>query len=275
VAWLLVTEDFDLLMEAIMVAVYLRVPWSPHMQIALHYVMATWDRLGFLPGPSLNTDKLRELIDAGPREKVREYVFCNIYHTMYVAGLLCASLLAVETAGPTEWCPPVAKPRDFAASCHEAVAKAERFCGRSIDPSSSISVIDASLQAGSVSLLCCLLGDIAPRRTSWRTCLNDFALPAGRIAQVLADAVIIHAVRIYDIPRLLVGFDEALMLPFPLSPTVTEAVGFLLHQQLPDGAIGAHMLVMENRHSAAGMSVTLSIAERLAAYTARIGSAPT
>jgi hypothetical protein len=270
-AWLMISDDMDLLIELIMVAVFLRVPWSPYLRISLKFVLDTWDRLGFLPGPSLDTAKLRELTTNGSPEKVTEYIFCNIYHTMYVAGLLCSSLLFVPPIdNSAAWAPPKTGTRNFAAQCCEAIARAERFSGRKVQVAASTVSCDSALQAASVARLSGLLDKLEPTRTAWRSALRDLDMMPNDVALVLADAVIIYAARHYDLSRLLVGLDEALMLPSAISPTVVAGVGFLLHQQLSDGAIGAHMVVAENRRSPAGAAVTRAAAERFAAYLARL-----
>lgn len=82
-------DDFDLCAELIMMWPYFGASLDSTPRFCLTVMEAIEDDIGFLPSLSIRTSEL-----AGLAPEVRKYrVLDEAYHTVYVMGLLCASLM--------------------------------------------------------------------------------------------------------------------------------------------------------------------------------------
>jgi hypothetical protein len=102
-AWHIFTGNMDLLGELLVSAALLRVAWSPYVRLAVRMLLSVWDEFGFLPSAAFDAGRYRTL--AG--DAARAYAFLHVYHTTYVAGILCQVLLRCpERAATLEpWAP--------------------------------------------------------------------------------------------------------------------------------------------------------------------------
>jgi uncharacterized protein DUF6895 len=105
VAIALDADDLDLTAELLMAPALLGVPWTPVLTLAWHLLDAIWEESDVVPSPDLDVAGYRA---AEGRERDR-IVLRDTYHTMYAAGLLCATMLtsahrpaARLPSGPTE-----------------------------------------------------------------------------------------------------------------------------------------------------------------------------
>jgi|GEM_PF-7121387 len=98
IAWTLVSEDFDLLIEYLMCAACLGGGEdggdSPAARLGWHVVDRIWTQLGFLPGPTFDPARFRAL--SGPAADA--YACEQMYHTNFVAGMYCAMRLSLPAA---------------------------------------------------------------------------------------------------------------------------------------------------------------------------------
>lgn len=85
-AWTLVAEDFDLLIEYLMCAACLGESGSPAARLGWYVVDRVWNHLAFLPGPTFDPERYRALSG----EAADAYACEQMYHTNFVAGMLCA-----------------------------------------------------------------------------------------------------------------------------------------------------------------------------------------
>src|SRR5436190_15788485 len=114
-------DDLDLLAELLMAAAVLREPWSPIQTFSFRVLVATWDRFGFVPGPSLPPP-----VDGEDRGATVRRVLGTAYHTMFVSSL-CAATIAGAGTLPPEVVPPgprLPRPRD--ATCARARRRRRR-----------------------------------------------------------------------------------------------------------------------------------------------------
>jgi Domain of unknown function (DUF6895) len=98
IAWCLAARDFDLVAELLLAQLMLRRRLSPYGRAAWQVAQHTWDRLGFLPGPSLSARDFEALEEDSER---RQYAHYHMYHTMFVGGLLAGALLGAEVDPPS------------------------------------------------------------------------------------------------------------------------------------------------------------------------------
>lgn len=99
IAWSVVSEDFDLLIEYLMCAACLGETGGPAARLGWHVVDRIWKGLGFLPGPTFDPQEFRAR--SGPAADA--YACEQMYHTNFVAGMYCAMRLALpapQTAAP-------------------------------------------------------------------------------------------------------------------------------------------------------------------------------
>ena len=94
IAWTLLSEDFDLLIEYLMCAACLGEGDSPAARLGWHVVDRIWTQLGFLPGPTFDPARFRAL--SGPAADA--YACEQMYHTNFVAGMYCAMRLSLPAA---------------------------------------------------------------------------------------------------------------------------------------------------------------------------------
>lgn len=101
IAWSMLSEDFDLLIEYLMCAACLGDGGAPAARLGWHVVERIWKQLGFLPGPTFDPAEFRAR--SGPAADA--YACEQMYHTNFVAGMYCAMRLAlpapaIETGAP-------------------------------------------------------------------------------------------------------------------------------------------------------------------------------
>jgi hypothetical protein len=85
-------DDFDLAGELLFTWPFLRYKWDAIASFAFQVLATVEDEVGALPSQALNR-KAYEQYDEEVREK---YVAAATYHTAYVMGLLCASIMATD-----------------------------------------------------------------------------------------------------------------------------------------------------------------------------------
>ena len=88
-------DDLDLLAEVLMAPPILRLGWTPTLSFAWSVLERVWDEYGFVPGPGIPPAPQEET----RTQKVRR-VLGTLYHTMFAAGLCCATIIACESVPP-------------------------------------------------------------------------------------------------------------------------------------------------------------------------------
>lgn len=279
-AWNIMSEDLDLLGELLLGAAVLRRPWSPYARFAWCMFATTWDEFGFLPGPNFDAQEYSSL----EGDEASDYAFEHLYHTNYVGGILCAVLLRHPESGgdTTAWTASTHLPPDLLGRCERAVASAVGFCeGQGFRPSSSPNQgesragatpgsPDGDLGKAVARALECP-GFCGSPEARWAQVLEHAPLDKDELALVLSDATLIQAARSYDLALLARGLSDAAYLTSSTpSATCVEAAAFVVHQQLPSGAIGAHFTVEENVRSPNAAVVTISLAASLYAAARRL-----
>ncbi len=263
-AWNILGENLDLLGELLMAHVFIGEPSSPYARFAWHMLAATWTQFGFLPCPSLDPKQYQALRG----DEALAYAFKHTYHTTYVGGILCALLLdpprAVTVADDSP-----ANLRDFqplADKLDEAIAGAQRFIETRDTPWSAGAepVEEASGDALARVILrmteCQTLNNAQSRQ--WAKVLSDAPVSHDELALILSDGLLIHAAKEYELGVLSRVLTDRTRGDLPISTTFLEAAEFLADQQLPNGAIGAH--VMADEHDAALLPVELTKTTALA-----------
>jgi hypothetical protein len=286
-SWNIMTEDLDLLGEMLLSVALLRHPWSPHARFAWHFLAGTWDTLGFLPGPGFEVPVYNQL----EGDESTAYAFQHTYHTTYVAGVLCATLLYhPERSKSTPWTPIRVDGTPVAKHCKHVAAVAGAFCERR--ESNNVSLENTTILCGEntaaketkaqadyvnsshsgvainsllVRALQCPGQHAQP---TWRRVLADCRLEEQEQATILSDAVLVQATRHYDLGMIAEALLDAIAFNLPPSPTFLEAAMFLARQQLPSGAIGAHFVIDENLDSPESVRITSTLAYSLARVSA-------
>lgn len=82
-------QNYDVAAELLIAWPLLSRKWSPTAVFALHCIFKIEDRVGFLPAPGLE----REKIDGAEQMAKRTYIYSINYHTALVMGLLCNAIL--------------------------------------------------------------------------------------------------------------------------------------------------------------------------------------
>jgi hypothetical protein len=274
----ILSENLDLLGELLMNAAILGRPWSPYARFAWHMLARTWDDLGFLPCPSFEGSVYASLTG----EEASSYVFRHVYHTYYVGGILCALLLrhpeegCANISGGTSWTGKSKVDPKLVARCEYSVRLAKDFSdGKDSENGkldSSAWVLADSREGpdqGDLNINTLLVriinyqassGNAKPR---WLEVLPDAQLGDNELALVLADALLIDAIREYDLATLADALIISMRLSLPISPTFIEATTFLIRQQLPCGAIGAHFVVPGNLTSIEAGRITSGLAHAI------------
>lgn len=86
-------DDLDLLAEVLMAPAILRSGWTPTLQFGWDVLDRVWDELGFVPGPGLPAAAGEET-----RAQAARRVLGTAYHTVFAAGLCCATLIDCDAA---------------------------------------------------------------------------------------------------------------------------------------------------------------------------------
>jgi hypothetical protein len=235
-AWTLVTDNLDLMVELILTEVLLTNNWSARSEMCWRILEEVWSTTGSLPSPSFELARWERL---EPDER-RPYSFRHSYHTNFVAAMLCAVLLRTEPVVAP--CAPVLDLAALASRCRRAANQAAGFAGASsgVKPCEDTTLIEpAAIEEDALLLdIVTLLERLADQDrgfgTSWR-CLGDQA----RATPMLLDAALTAAARAYDLVGLASGLEQAAVHRVPATVTIAAASDFLLRQQLPSGAIGA------------------------------------
>jgi hypothetical protein len=265
-AWLLVNEDLDLLIEFIIAITVLQKEWSPYVWAAWNLFNDVWDELGFLPSLSLNPAEYAQL----ENDAAAAYAFRHVYHTTYVGGLLCAILLTIDRTSITRpWTAPNVCTASAAEACLTAANRGRVFIsappnGHHLPDPQFVDSPDLVL-----SRVVPLLSDLVPENRFWRKTLLESDLDPAVRAQILGDGAIIHAARKYELPKLLQSLNAMITLPRPPSLTLVEGAMFLVRQQFKDGCIGTQFVTSESRKSEVAQEATSVISECLEAYSAR------
>lgn len=89
-------QDYDLCGELLLAWPLTRGRWNASATFAFHVLARVEDAAGFLPAPTTRLDKLSTL--TGVERKT--YLLATAYHTIYVMGLLCASILGMKRLPP-------------------------------------------------------------------------------------------------------------------------------------------------------------------------------
>jgi len=267
-AWVIVNEDLDLLIELIISASLFRRPWSPYSLLGWDLWTTVWSELQFLPSPSFDTRTFGSM--AG--ERATAYAFRHVYHTNYVSALLCAILLAMPQDGLEDpWIAPALETSTAVHACETAVRKASMFA-RQVDESNGAPA--KPLEATRAIAVCeGLLSEMLPTHSRARTVLRQSQIEPSLLAAVMADATIIHAARTYDLPKLFVALSTSSSVPGPPSLTVLEGLRFIVRQQFQDGCIGLHFLASQHRQSAMAREATSLFAANLERCAQRLAAA--
>jgi len=85
-------QDYDLCGEILLAWPYLKAKWSLTAIFALRVLARLEAMVGFLPSPLTQLDKYNSVAE----EERPRYLTASIYHTAYVMGILCASLLRTK-----------------------------------------------------------------------------------------------------------------------------------------------------------------------------------
>jgi hypothetical protein len=269
-AWVIANEDMDLLLEFLISATLLKRPWSPYAWAAWLMSTGVWDELGFIPSPGLDPVRVASLNG----EEAQAYTFRHVYHTVFVAGLLCAILLATDRRFITEtWSAPMLPTAHAVRACKAAVEKARTFTLSKAKPTKINDWTEAITRDSSQALRCFegLLDAMLPTHAYARKFTSDSQIDFSDLTLVMGDAAIIHAARQYDFPKLLTGLNAMMREQRPFSLTVIEGTLFLVGQQLSDGCIGVQFIGRRERESSVAREATNVIADCLEAYAIRLG----
>jgi hypothetical protein len=192
------------------------------------------------------------------------YVFQHTYHTMFVAGLLSATLLRSLPVSPAQDGVDDLSPlAEIADRCEAAAARtfssraAEADVGDSTQPD----------RARCFEAACEILTELEPRHRWWRTLLTAGSRENLRM---IVDAALIAAARCYDLGRLIALLDDAILLDGALSPTLLEAIDFVLRQQLPGGLFCAQFVEPTLRADPSARKVAEAVATSLRRYAVRL-----
>jgi hypothetical protein len=254
-AWCLAAGDYDLVAELLLSQLLLRGNLSPYGTVAWGMCGRTWDSLGFLPGPSLSADSFAGLEAEVERE---QYAFHHMYHTIFVAGMLCNSLLSAAQTQDA-----VSVPRRTACGVNlgavdETIAKAVSFVEKALDGDThaarkTIDLIDWTADVSRLFELAEL----------WRPSVHNGERRLGdAVLWMAGDAFIIESARAYDLPALAAALCHAVEVGSG-SPTVRAGLDFLARQSLASGAIGAGYLDLDETRSLDAAGVTAALANCL------------
>ncbi|MFE5621101.1 DUF6895 family protein [Streptomyces virginiae] len=280
-AWVLHTDNFDLMGEIVLGRELLHAPWTPSHVMAWRTLEYAWDHLGFLASPSFALQQFRDL----PEEEKSAYAFRNIYHTTYVAGMLCAVLL--RSSSPIPEVPAAVLVENTAAlrdECRTAFERAVAFFGHGLDGGSVDT--DQFARVAAAAHPEPPLRAVRRLASAWRsrdteaaqtaltaldrTAPPGIALPEESIASSLADGLLTCSARAYDLPLMAQTLRLVATTGLPVTATAAAAARFLIRQQLPNGAIGGWFLAPENADDPRATEVTTRLASALGALSVRL-----
>jgi uncharacterized protein DUF6895 len=276
-AWTLFTDNFDLMAELVLARALLDVPWSSYSYMAWKTLELAWDQLGFLASPSLELKKFQEL---APEER-SSYAFRHVYHTTYVAGMLCAILLDPKRSLPSVVSPPLPQDSNLGVECESAFKAAMEFCAsesdgyrldlRALALHSRLGHVSSPLSAVREAVELWLSRNSTAVATPLRV-HNNLQIPEVFIASILADGLLTCAARSYDLLMLAQVLRIVASLGLPLTATTCVASRFLIRQQLPSGAIGGWFLSSEHDGSVQAVEVTAGLALPLGGLWLRLSN---
>jgi hypothetical protein len=250
-AWCLYERDYDLVAELLLAQVLLGGKFSEYGEVAWQDCVATWDDFGFLPSPSLSAESFVAVADEHERT---QYAYHHMYHTVFVAGLLCNALLGVGLkrdaragrASPTamSWPSGVREREDVCA----AISSAHGFLARTFD-------LDARQAAELVRDIRWQADDsiIDKLVSRWS---RDPIRP-DVVERMARDAAVIRTARSYDLAGLAATLRSA-VLGGRLSPTVMAGAGFLARQVRSGGILADQASDAASRARSAGVSAALA-----------------
>jgi hypothetical protein len=292
-AWTVAVEDLDLVCELLIGLECARLEWSPAARIAAVQVWRTWNTFGYLPGVNFDISVHRSL--SGPSAEA--YAVQHIYHTNYVLGILCALIAGRTTRGFPDESEGDARPLDrhtelrhaselseLADRCERAVALAQPLSGREalLDrPGEDYAAVhkhratESPPQRGRCTCKrapSAAYGDAPYSRSNY--CVNSVApqlledvAAAPVCAQCanlfLLDCGLVVAARSYDLVRTARLLADVVESAAPPSAGAIAAIAFLVGQQLPGGAFGAHFLAETNLRSELLAPITQLVAVTL------------
>ena len=262
-AWCAAAGDYDLLAELLLAQLLLRGRLSAYGAVAWRQSRATWNSLGFLPSPSLSASSFASFSDEAEQ---RQYAFHNMYHTVFVGGLLCAAFLGLEVAAPAV--PPgnlqYSAPRSVASAVDGSVHHLEQVLG--VSPTIAREAIAAIEWTATAT-------DLDELARKWAV-----DAPSSEVAISMAlDATIILAAQDYELPRLAAALRRAAATG-TVTPTVTAGADFLARQSLVNGAIGTGWLsrpaTAANGDDMSSAQVTAALANCLVDLGERLSPKP-
>ncbi|MEU2931250.1 hypothetical protein ABZ636_40760 [Streptomyces sp. NPDC007251] len=274
-SWVLYTDNFDLMGEIILARELLHAPWTTAHLLAWKTLEFAWGSLGFLTSPSFTIKQFKEL----PDEEKSQYAFRHIYHTAYVAGILCATLLGSPPAtGPESYqILPTSEIEALRNECRKAFKDAMTFCIDDLDEfhtgidhltqlTKRVHDNSSPLQAVRRLISVWQSRDCKTAGTILQV-VEQANLPESPVASALADGLLSSTARAYDLPMMAQTLRLVASLELPVTPTVAAAARFLIRQQLPNGAIGGWFLSPENADNRKAIEVTVGLASALGALS--------
>jgi hypothetical protein len=263
-AWQLLTANMDLMGELLVGTALLGAAWSPYARLAMGMLMAVWDEFGFLPSAAFDVERYRALSG----DEASAYAFHHVYHTTYVAGILCEVLLRCPERRPRHeaWTRSLDADSSLLSRCEDVVRAAHAFCSlHGSDRPGHISDLPTTVEVTLERTIAEVehYPDPCGRPGApWTAAIAaNVAVAPAELALVLNDALLIHAARDYNLPVLVAALLERAASSLPLSRTLLEATAFLCGQQMPCGAIGAYFVVPENCSSPQSTVVTATFAD--------------
>ena len=266
----LLAENLDLLGELLICASIIRRPWSPYVRFAWSVLQTAWKELQFLPSPSFEVPLFLSL---NGREKTA-YTYRHTYHTMFVAGILCSSLLChpISQENELQWKPLMQDQSNIIQEIRHSAELAQRFCSlaEGFDQTSyqardyltaqeALSETDPSqLLTRIVSKILSCIGIQEQANTFWSQAVQNSYLSSSELEMVLMDALLIQASRDCNLSALCDALILSARHNCVLSSTLKDTVLFLIRQQLPSGAIGTHFV---NKEKASLQEILLSTRE--------------
>jgi hypothetical protein len=259
-AWTLLDGDYDLLTEFMLGYVLLRQRWTHHAEFAWTVLNETWDRMGFLPGPTFDEEVFSPLLG----DERRAYAFREMYHTNVVGGLLCAVLLAQDGESLSDPPIPPSVPESLVQSIEQAILRAVSFCDIRQEELESDGHDTVPLSTGQWKVTPDKLIERC-RRLSGR---EGGAVPvwadvavAGLVApplvsRILLEGLTVQAVRQYNLAEIARCLEEMTGLGLGNTSTYQETVEFLVNQQVDCGAIGTPFVDQQYLVSRAARDVT-------------------
>lgn len=273
IAWSFVNEDLDLLAELVMAAHFLGVAWSPHLQMGWYLIDRAWTDIGFLPSPTFHADRYTRL---SPEDKVG-YEIRNVYHTMYVGGLLFAALSqALPTVNVTGDAS-VLRDSDITALLDDTLPKLSAACSRGATGRRAKSTPRAQTSPD-MPLHEVLLARVT-RMTKfrhvgtryWFQSLGDAPLSGPDLTRFLADAVMILLARQYDLRGLAATLHEVVRSDMPLSVTFAESLRFLRRQELAADVLDVEIPARGTKKKPVRRRLLADVAHDVAAVVAALG----